>query len=632
MDEMEHAFFGEAPWFRTILNNMPHPVYCQDVQGYYLAYNRAFLKLFGEGLHESYVGKTVFDLPISPEERVSWHKADLDLYRSPGDRTHEQTLTFPDGSVRNVCLRRNTLCHADGKVAGIVGFMSDTPNSAIVKDERRSEAQFDKSSEASPDAILFVENGIITDANERTGRMFGLDRNLLVGRSLADFIASEPGSATERRVDSSGEERYETVGVRRDGTIFPIGVSTRPLDLDGKQIGVSVVRDLTEQKKMEEEILKSKNLQSVGTLAGGIAHDFNNLLMAIVGNISLARLHASEGSKTVDYLAEAERIVFMGKELTNQLLTFSNGVDAVKKHIDIAPLVKETAEEIFRGSFIKPHYTIADDLFLVEVDENQIRRVIRNIISNAKEAMPGGGTISITCENANITMQHKLPLPKGKYVRILIQDEGVGISRENLSKIFDPYFTTKDMGPKKGVGLGLAISYSIIRRHNGYIYVDSAPDKGATFQIYLPAYKQPVSLASARKEVLARGKGRVLVLDDEKLVLEIAEELLRYMGYEVTTTQTGEEAVFLYREAMGSDASYDAVILDLAIEDGMGGAEVMENLKAMDPRVRAIISSGYLHDPVITHFEDYGFAGTLTKPYNPEELDQKLAAVIGGAA
>ncbi len=215
-----------------------------------------------------------------------------------------------------------------------------------------------------------------------------------------------------------------------------------------------------------------------------------------------------------------------------------------------------------------------------------------------------------------------------EYVRIVIQDEGVGISEENLSKIFDPYFTTKDMGSQKGVGLGLAICYSIIKKHNGYILVDSIPNKGTTFQIYLPVYKQQVAVMSGGRKAIRRGRGRILVVDDEQMVLKIAEKLLLYMGYEVITTQTGEEAVWLYRQAMESGKPFDVVILDLSMDSGMGGTDVMEEMRAIDPDVKAIISSGYLHDPVIMNFENYGFAGILTKPYDPKELDEKLQNII----
>jgi len=271
--------------------------------------------------------------------------------------------------------------------------------------------------------------------------------------------------------------------------------------------------------------------------------------------------------------------------------------------MNISPLIKETAETVLHGSSVKLNYVVSDDLSLVEVDEEQLKQVIENVVVNAREAMSSEGALYINCENVHITPQHKLPPFKEEYIRILIQDEGVGISEENMSKIFDPYFTTKDMGSQKGVGLGLAICYSIIKKHNGYILVNSVPGKGTAFQIYLPVYKQQVAERYEERRVVKRGRGRILVVDDEEIVLKIAEKLLLYMGYEVTTTQTGKDAVWSYKQAMESGKSFDAVILDLVLDRDMGGTEVMKDLLAIDPNVKTIISSGYLYDPVIMNLE-----------------------------
>jgi CheY-like chemotaxis protein len=268
------------------------------------------------------------------------------------------------------------------------------------------------------------------------------------------------------------------------------------------------------------------------------------------------------------------------------------------------------------------------DLFPVEVDEDQMKQVIRNMVMNAKEAMPSGGTLVISCENVSITPQDKLPLIKEDHVRISIRDEGLGIPEENISKIFDPYFTTKGMGSQKGVGLGLAICYSIVRKHNGYILIDSVPGKGATFQIFLPATKKDVIDVCIEEKAIRHEKGRVLIMDDEEMILKIARELLQLMGYEVTTAQNGKETIGFYRQAMELRKPFDAVILDLAIPGGLGGKEVMQELITIDPHVKAIISSGYLNDPVMKNFKGYGFLDMLTKPYETNELDTKLQTII----
>jgi CheY-like chemotaxis protein len=294
----------------------------------------------------------------------------------------------------------------------------------------------------------------------------------------------------------------------------------------------------------------------------------------------------------------------------------------------IGTILREVTDKLLGSSPVRPRYNISMDLFPVEVDEDQMKQVIRNMVMNAKEAMPSGGTIVISCENVNITPQNKLPLIKEDHVKISIHDEGVGIPEENLSKIFDPYFTTKGMGSQKGVGLGLAICYSIIRNHNGHILVDSAPGKGTTFQIYLPATKKDIIEVCIEEKVVKHGKGRVLIMDDEEMILKIARELLQFMGYEVTTAQSGEETIGFYKQAMELKKPFDAVVLDLAIPGGMGGKEVMHELITIDPHVKAIISSGYLNDQVVKDFKNYGFSGMLTKPYEANELDDKLRSII----
>jgi CheY-like chemotaxis protein len=246
--------------------------------------------------------------------------------------------------------------------------------------------------------------------------------------------------------------------------------------------------------------------------------------------------------------------------------------------------------------------------------------------------MPSGGMIAVDCKNVSITPQDKLPLIKENHVCISIRDEGAGIPEENLPKIFDPYFTTKEMGSQKGVGLGLAISYSIVKKHNGHIDVESIPNKGTTFRIYLPACKKEVMDARIEGRVIRHGKGRVLIMDDEEMILSIAKELLQHLGYEVVAAQNGEEAIGFYRQARELKKPFDAVVLDLAIPDSMGGKEVMQELITIDPQAKGIISSGYLNDPIIKDFRNYGFLDVLTKPYDANELDEKLQNIIHAGA
>ncbi len=631
MKNTERQFLEQLQLFKALLDNMPDPVYYKDLNGFYLGYNKAFQDYFGHA-KENYVGKTVFDLPISRREAIQQQKRDMELMESPGSKTYEISINHPnDGSARYAIEKKATFYTSEGSIGGIVGIITDITELKRAQELLQdSEARFKDLSEASPEVVMFIENGTIINVNRRAYEMFGYDDNEdIIGRNALDVIAPEARNTVKERVASQNEEKHETLGLKRNGDTFPIEVRPREMNLRGRQIRVSVIRDLTEQKKMEEAVLMAKNLQSVGTLAGGIAHDFNNLLMAIVGNISLVKMNTLENRKAIEFLTEAERIAFLGKNLTQRLLTLSRGGDPVRKIVFIDELLKDTIEKILRGSLIRPSYKIAEGLFPVEVDEDQMRQVIQNLVVNAKEAMPSGGMISVDCKNARITPQDKLPLIKEDYVCISIRDEGAGIPEENLPKVFDPYFTTKEMGSQKGVGLGLAISYSIVKKHNGHIDVESTPNKGTMFQIYLPACKKEIIDARIEGRVVRHGKGRVLIMDDEEMILSIAKELLQHLGYEVVAAQNGEEAIGFYRQARELKKPFDAIILDLAIPDSMGGKEVMQELIAIDPQTKGIISSGYLNDPIIKDFRKYGFLDVLTKPYDANELDEKLQNIIG---
>jgi CheY-like chemotaxis protein len=379
---------------------------------------------------------------------------------------------------------------------------------------------------------------------------------------------------------------------------------------------------------MEEELFRSKKLESVGFLSGGIAHDFNNLLTGIMGNISLAKLSVRPGDKVVTYLENAENLSVRASELTKKLLTFSKGGAPIKKPVLIGDFLKETARMPLSGSNVRCEFKMAEDLWPVEIDEGQMRQVIYNIVINACEAMPGGGTINILAENIIHGPADRPSLKDGKYVKLSIKDQGAGIPPENLSKIFDPYFSTKEMGSQKGMGLGLAISHSIIKNHGGFIVAESIVGNGSTFHIYLPVSSKELLPA---KEVVKKprlGKVRILVMDDEQVVRYISGEFLKHLGYEVELAEDGAEAVARYKKAQESQQPFDIVILDLIVPGGMGGKEVLEKLLEISPDVQAIVSSGYSNDPIFSDFKRYGFKGVIAKPFDLEGLSESVSKVI----
>jgi CheY-like chemotaxis protein/two-component sensor histidine kinase len=381
-------------------------------------------------------------------------------------------------------------------------------------------------------------------------------------------------------------------------------------------------RDITERKRMEEVFLRIQKLESVGLLAGGIAHDFNNILTVILGNVSMAKRQAASEDEIYKMLSEAERASVMAQALTQQLLTFAKGGAPVRETASIKDLLKESSSFALRGSKAACEFSIAEDLWPAEVDVGQISQAINNIMINSNQAMPHGGIIQVAAENLLIEGTLGLPVKPGRYIKISITDQGVGIPEKHLLHIFDPYFTTKH----EGSGLGLATTYSIIQKHDGHIAVESQMGVGTTFYIYLPASDKTVP---EKEEVkLIKGQGRILVMDDEASLRKVVGIMLEELGYESKFAKNGAEAIEMYKRAKEAERHYVAVILDLTVPGGMGGKEAIKNLLEIDPAIKAIVSSGYSDDPVLANFQEYGFKGMLSKPYEFRSLGKVLQEVL----
>jgi PAS domain S-box-containing protein len=475
-------------------------------------------------------------------------------------------------------------------------------------------------------------DGFYQGCNGAFERYLGLSREQIVGKS--DFeIAPLELADKYRAIDLSlmadpGIHDYETSFLDATGReLNVIIIKTAYLKADGEVGGViGIMVDVTDLRKMEEEQLKMEKLESLGLLAGGIAHDFNNIITGILGNISLARIFLDPLHRSSRHLEEAEKASQRAAELAHQLLTFAKGGSPIKKTVTIRQIVDESVSFSLRGSNVEGIVEIPDTLHAVEADEGQIRQAFGNIILNAMQSMPGGGTLMISAEDCKVDENSGLVLNPGEYVKISFSDQGCGITEENRNKIFDPYFTTK----RDGTGLGLSSTYSIIKRHGGCIDVQSVAGEGTTFTCFLPSTNATLPGHHSDEDSFAvaeHGGGSVLVMDDEEMIRMIAAEMLEYLGYNATTCTTGEEAISLYRAANDSGSPFFAVIMDLTIPGGMGGKEAAQKILEFDPGARLIVSSGYSVDPVMANFGKYGFRGAVIKPYEAMEISNVLRAV-----
>ncbi len=457
----------------------------------------------------------------------------------------------------------------------------------------------------------------IVDVNRETVRLYKADGKEQFLGPLARFINEEaqPYYAEEMMAIAEGREYFEGDQPDRNfaGERMQILVSySVPRTVEqAKRVVVSVV-DITARKRAEEEQLKVQRLESLGVLAGGIAHDFNNLLQAILGNLSLLRVDAAQEG----LLAETRNAITRARGLTEQLLTFSRGGSPVKSLVDLSGLLRETVGFALAGANVQVAFQIAPDLRQAEVDVGQFAQVINNLVINARQAMPAGGRLEV--EAVNETGDAGLP-----FVRLSFRDQGEGIAPAHLPRIFDPYFSTK----RGGKGLGLTVVYSIIRAHGGRIEAEAEPGRGAVFTLRLPA--SPLRSLPAAPRAAARQAGlRVLVMDDEAPIRKIASGMLQRLGCTAQEAADGTEAVLLYSQDLRAGNPPDVVIMDLTVPGGMGGMEALGRLRALDPGVRAVVSSGYSNDPILAAPRAHGFQGVLAKPYTLEDLQRVLAELV----
>jgi PAS domain S-box-containing protein len=481
-------------------------------------------------------------------------------------------------------------------------------------------------------------DGNYTYVSPRVKDLLGYDPEDIIGKNAFNLMPPEEGERVgaiyqEVLKEKKAFQGLENINLHKDGRHVIMESSGSPVfDKLGNLIGYrGIDRDITEKvaaakerKKVEAQLQHSQKMESIGLLAGGIAHDFNNMLTAITGNLSLVQNNLSEQDPNRSHIESALAGANIGQKLTQQLLVFAKGGSPLKEPKDITKLVRDTANLVTTGSNVKCAFEIKNQPLFTEIDEGQMNQVFSNLVINAIQAMPRGGTITLTSESIRVEPGDNLPLNAGDYVKISVEDQGVGISPANIDLIFDPFYTTK----QKGSGLGLSTAFAIVKKHGGHINVESELEKGTRFEIYLPATQKDLKKETNTELRKHKGGGRVLVMDDQEPLLRLYTALLGSMGYSAETAPEGKRAIELYEAAMEEGRAFEAVILDLTVPDGLGGAETLVALKELDPNVTALVSSGYSNDAIMANYQQYGFIGVLKKPFTMKELGEALSKAL----
>lgn len=588
-----------------------------------------------------------------------WNFKGIDTASDPGESVFQSVFRtgqeFADkvcrmefeGGSRGIFVISATIHHdAQGNMVGVAAIIRDRTELSRVKAENQEiKTVYERLAQYADEAIFRIqtESGRIVYINDAAETILGysLDDYLsdagnqmkvINNNHLKTWIAAVGGKSGAKNVlrniiiactASAGQTvmmEFTVIAVRND---------------EGDIVYFECIgRDITVRRFMEAELAKAQKLESIGLLAGGIAHDFNNIMTAVFGSLSLAKMESIPESPVYKRLVSAEEQCMKAKTLTRKLLTYSRGGSPQRKTASIENVIRDAVSFSLSGKNINCRFDFPDGLWSAQIDESQMHQVVHSLVSNAAEAMPQGGAIEIGAQNVDLTADEVRPLKAGHYVKWFVRDHGVGISQEHIKKLFDPYFTTKEMGSIKGMGLGLAICYSIVKSHEGMITVESTPGAGTTFTVYIPASndekdeRKPV----AAKEATATPKPKVLLIDDEQILLDVTGSMLKHIGYNVVTAKSHSDAMEHYRQAKEAGNPFSLIIMDLTMRGDEGGEIAIGRWKEIHPEVKAVISSGYMNDPVIEEYWKYGFVGAMVKPYSIVELKSSLEKILAGSA
>lgn len=632
VDENRRLAAAANRMFRQVIDSIPVRVFWKDLNSVYLGSNLLFARDAGKDNIENLIG--------NKDQNLAWHNRakqyrqdDLEIMASGKPKiNYEENLTLPDGKQSWFKKTKVPLTDTDGRVIGVLGVYDDiTEQKVAVENLAESEKRYRSLFENNHMAMLLIDpvNGTIMDANAAAVNYSGWSKEDLLRRKLSDVTTMSIREMTKQMNMALTQKRKNFIFKykRADGSIRDVEVFSGPLQFHGKTFLYTMIYDITDRIQMEGALRQTDKLDALGILAGGIAHDFNNLMTVVQGNIDVALLTLPEGDAACQSLNAAQNAVEKTRDLTSRLITFSRGGTPVVKICRVENLLGDAARTSLKSSPVELILDIPADLWPAEVDQQQIKQCFSRLADNAAEAMPDGGTLIIRAENTDITEADALPLAEGPYLKIIFEDSGTGISGEHISKIFDPYFSTKPLGKDKGMGLGLAVCHSVLKKHGGYITVSSDEGRGATFTLYLPA--KPGSVVEEEPAVIESTPPikRILIMDDNEEIRKILEIYIERLGYDSAGVADGQKAIQTYKEAQEAGDAFSAVFMEISVKQGLGGKATLAKLKNIDPDVKAVAILSE-NDSRTQDFLDLGFEDVLGKPFRLEDMKKVLNSIF----
>jgi two-component system, cell cycle sensor histidine kinase and response regulator CckA len=616
--------------YRSILENIAEGYFEVDLSGNFTFCNNSLSRIIGYP-EDELMGMNNRDY-TSPETAKKMYRVFNHVYVTGTPvKVEDFEIIRKNGDIAVLELSTSLIRSSMDAPVGFRGVVRDVTGRKKAEEALlESESKFRTLFELTPQAIArtSLETGKIEDINEKFCELFKVSREEIIGKTPVEleFYSQENRQVFVDLLNETGEvQGMEMAFKAKDGSHFKTLLFARVIQMSEQAYLITIFHDITAQKKLEAQLLQAQKMEAIGTLAGGIAHNFNNLLMGIQGYASLGLLDLEQNHHVYKKLQNIEKLVQSGSKLTNQLLGYARGGKYEVRSMSLNQLVQDIADTFGQTrKDIKVHQHLDDGLFGVEVDQGQMEQVLLNLFVNAADAMPAGGDLFVQSQNAtHEAMAAKTyDIKPGDYVILTIRDSGIGMNKETLERIFEPFFTTKGMG--RGTGLGLASVYGIIKAHGGYIDVVSDIGQGTTFEIYLPASKVPFEYKNEASEPIQKGSGTILMVDDEKMILEVGEQLLAELGYEVIVAESGKTAIALYKKFA---ETIDMVILDMIMPD-MSGGETYDRLKSINPEIKVLLSTGYSINAQAMEIINRGCKGFIQKPFAMKELSQKIKEIL----